>query len=225
MKIFSAIVASLVFIVNLYGWDREKDSQSNREALIAIYNANSDASFGVNWNTNLTFCRWEGVACENVSDTNVVAYMSLHSKQITSLPKEISKLTNLTGLYLDGNQLTSLPNEIDQLTNLDSLHLGDNKFTSIPEEIWQLTNLAYLKLENNYLKGNIPFEITNLSNLKRISLNYNCSLKSDNQQVKELIDDKGFDYSKFDDSTYEDILKTNGHCGSNMSPVYYLLLN
>ncbi len=71
------------------------------------------------------------------------------------------------------------------------------------------------------LRGDIPYEITNLKNLRRIFLNYNCSLKSDNQQVKDLIDAKGYDNNTYQSSTYEDILKTNGHCNVvNMSPIY-----
>ncbi|NDJ26227.1 leucine-rich repeat domain-containing protein, partial [Nostoc sp. B(2019)] len=42
--------------------------------------------------------------------------LPLSNNQLSSLPPEISQLSNLTTLYLDNNQLSSLPPEISQLS-------------------------------------------------------------------------------------------------------------
>ena len=70
--------------------------------------------------------------------------LNLSGNQLTSLPPEIEKLTNLTGLNLANNKLTSVPLEITKLTSLTSLDLGYNKLTSLPPEIAKLTKLRAL---------------------------------------------------------------------------------
>ncbi|MEH2290733.1 MAG: leucine-rich repeat domain-containing protein, partial [Nostoc sp.] len=44
--------------------------------------------------------------------------LNLSNNQLSSLPPEISQLSNLTWLSLNNNQLSSLPPEISQLSNL-----------------------------------------------------------------------------------------------------------
>ena len=61
--------------------------------------------------------------------------LRLYNNQLTELPAEIGKLTNLTELYLHANQLTELPAEIGKLTNLKRLDISDNKLTSLPAGI------------------------------------------------------------------------------------------
>lgn len=89
----------------------------------------------------------------------------LYDNQLTSVPSEIGNLTNLTYLYLNSNQLMTLPSEIGNLTNLTRLSLGNNQLTSVPLEIGNLTNITSLHLSSNPLSGQIPTELTNLTNL------------------------------------------------------------
>ena len=88
--------------------------------------------------------------------------LDLSSNQLTALPPEISKLTNLTELNLSGNQLTAIPPEISKLTNLTELRLSGNQLTALPPEISKLTNLTELRLSYNQLTA-LPPEITNLT--------------------------------------------------------------
>ena len=59
---------------------------------------------------------------------------------------EAAARTGAKNLDLSGQDLTALPNEIGRLTNLASLNLSDNRLTALPPEIAQLTNLATLNL-------------------------------------------------------------------------------
>jgi len=69
--------------------------------------------------------------------------------QLTTLPPEVGKLTNLTSLYLDGNRLTSLPPEIGQLTTLTGLYLWGNPITDAGlEHLKSLENLERLGLHS-----------------------------------------------------------------------------
>ena len=95
--------------------------------------------------------------------------LNLSYNQLTSLPPEITKLTNLTELYLYGNRLTSFPPEITKLTKLTRLDLSDNQLTSLPPEITKLTNLIWLELSDNRLTS-LPPKITKLTKLTRLDL-------------------------------------------------------
>jgi small GTP-binding protein len=98
--------------------------------------------------------------------------LNLSDKQLTSLPTEVAKLTNLTSLDLSRNQLTSLPPEIAKLTNLTNLDLRRNQLTILPPEITRLTKLTYLDLGSNQLTS-LPPEIARLTNLTRLDLRRN----------------------------------------------------
>lgn len=95
--------------------------------------------------------------------------LNLTNNELTFLPREITKLTNLTYLNMHGNQLTSLPPEITGLTNLTRLVIGDNQLTSLPPEIARLTKLKSLWVDANLLTT-LPPEIGNLTNLSFLNL-------------------------------------------------------
>ncbi|HKR12419.1 MAG TPA: COR domain-containing protein [Pyrinomonadaceae bacterium] len=120
---------------------------------------------------DLSFNQLTSLPMEITGLTNLTS-LSLSGNQLTSLPVEITRLTNLTSLDLSGNQLTSLPVEIARLTNLTSLNLSFNHLTSLPVEITRLTNLAGLGLSFNYLTS-LPMEITRLTNLPILDLSGN----------------------------------------------------
>ena len=98
--------------------------------------------------------------------------LNISYNQLTTLPPEITELTNLTELYLSGNQLTSLPLEITKLTKLTRLDLYGNQLTSLPLEITKLTNLIWLDLSDNQLTA-LPPEITKLTKITGLDLSGN----------------------------------------------------
>ncbi|MCQ1535673.1 GTP-binding protein [Methanosarcina sp. KYL-1] len=118
---------------------------------------------------------------------NKVTALNLSSKNLTSLPPEISELKNLTHLYIFNNQLTSLPSEISGLKNLTHLYISHNQLTSLPPEISELKNLTHLYIFNNQLTS-LPPEISGLENLTQLYISHNqlTSLPSELSELKNL---------------------------------------
>jgi internalin A len=112
------------------------------------------------------------MAVDGLSKAAREGELDLSGRELTSLPPEVTQLTNLQTLRLSVNRLTSLPPEITQLTNLQTLDLSINQLTSLPPEITQLTNLQTLRLSVNRLTS-LPPEITQLTNLQTLDLRRN----------------------------------------------------
>ncbi len=176
---------------------------TERDVLIAIYNANPNNTLG--WDiTSEDISGWDGVTLTD----GKVSSLILTDKNLTILPKEISALkdlktlslienaiTNITAasinglnslenLDLSGNRLTRLPSEINKLIQLKQLNLLLNSLTSIPNEIGDLKNLTYLGLHFNNLTS-IPSAIGNLTKLKVLELKDN-NISSIPQEVCDL---------------------------------------
>jgi Leucine-rich repeat (LRR) protein len=74
----------------------------------------------------------------------VSRYLDLADNCITSLPKEVCTLTQLSTLLLQHNKLTQLPHDLGNLTGLEVLKLHDNQIAALPETIENLTSLVEL---------------------------------------------------------------------------------
>lgn len=98
---------------------------------------------------------------------------------LTSLPPEIGQLSNLIELSLWNNQLTSVPPEIGQLSHLTTLYLQHNQLTSLPPEIGRLKKLRYLGLDGNPL-SEIPESVFELPNLDNGSRQFLAQFKANN---------------------------------------------
>ncbi|MGJ5634842.1 COR domain-containing protein, partial [Nostoc sp. CALU 1950] len=120
---------------------------------------------------NLSFNQLSSLPPE-ISQLSNLTTLFLHNNQLNSLPPEISQLSNLRTLSFYNNQLNSLPPEISQLSNLTRLLLSFNQLSSLPPEISQLSNLTTLSLSNNQLSS-LPPEISQLSNLTELYLDNN----------------------------------------------------
>ncbi len=101
-----------------------------------------------------------------------LTHLELWNNDLEEVPLEVANLIHLTHLDLSGNRLGSLPLEITRLTKLTSLDLGYNYLTNVPLEITKLTNLAYLRLRGNLLPS-VPSEIAKLTNLTYLDLSSN----------------------------------------------------
>ena len=109
--------------------------------------------------------------------TDLSESRTLHSRtQITHIPTEISELTELRGLVLNGNQLADLPTTMGQLGKLTRLSLGTNRLTDIPPWLSNLSQLRYLNLIANALTR-CPESVARLPNLEIVNF-WNNSIAS-----------------------------------------------
>ncbi|KAF5782322.1 putative non-specific serine/threonine protein kinase [Helianthus annuus] len=75
-----------------------------------------------------------------------------------SIPRSLSRLTNLTTLDLSGNLLTGLiPPEFGDLLKLQGLYLGKNQLSGTIPELGRLSSLVKLNFTSNKnLSGPVP---------------------------------------------------------------------
>ena len=148
---------------------------SDREALVALYNATNGAQWknNTNWLSDEPLSEWYGVTTD--ADGRVQGLVLERNQLSGSIPSELGNLTNLQGLSLVGNQLSgSIPAELGSLTNLQWLYLGGNQLSgNIPAALGSLTNLEGLSLYTNQLSGSIPAELGSLTNLQWLDLEEN----------------------------------------------------
>ena len=150
-------------------------AETDREALVALYEATDGANWrsNDNWLSDRPIGEWHGVTTDR---SGRVTKLSLDFNQLSGeIPGELGSLVNLQYLLLSENQLSGeIPGELGDLTNLEWLGLSRNRLSGeIPAELGSLANLQYLFLSENQLSGEIPAELGNLSNLVALYLSAN----------------------------------------------------
>ena len=146
---------------------------TDRDVLVAFYNAAGGRSWGNNWMSDRPIGEWQGVT---TNTEGRVTYLDLSFNQLSGgIPPELGKLDGLKSLDLSGNQLNGeIPPELGNLANLQSLKLSGNQLNGeIPPELGNLANLEQMHLLANRLSGEIPPELGNLANLQSLKLSGN----------------------------------------------------
>jgi Leucine-rich repeat (LRR) protein len=147
---------------------------SERDALIAIYNATGGASWEdrTNWlGSPGTECTWHGVTC-NEQQTAVVSLYLAYNSLSGTLPSAVGSFPSLTELYLDNNQLTgAIPSSIGNLSQLRVLYLLNNPLSgTIPSSLGSLALLEELNLASAGLGGTIPSSFSGLASIVLLDL-------------------------------------------------------
>lgn len=144
--------------------------QTDRNALIALYNSTNGANWTNPWNLSESIESWDGITLN--ADGCVEQIYFFNNNLNGSLPEEIGQLNELKRLQLRYNGISgNIPASIGNLKKLEILTLSTNKLTgSIPTSIGELANLKYLGLGSNKLSGSIPTSMGNLSKVEIISI-------------------------------------------------------
>ena len=89
--------------------------------------------------------------------------------ELTEVPKDLEKLTQLTHLELYSNQLTDVKG-LEKLTQLETLSLSSNQLTDVTdlEKLTQLKRLSLERLQLTSVKG-----LEKLTKLTHLALAYN----------------------------------------------------
>ena len=166
-------------------------STSEREALVALYDATGGAEWKRNakWLSNEHIASWSGVryyhqireagGAFGVSRQTVEFVRELHlpGNGLTGeIPPKLHGLKDLRHLDLRGNRLTGeIPSELGRMDHLSHLFLSGNQLTGeIPSKLGDMDGLYYLNLANNRLTGEIPPELGDLGpRLRSLSLRGN----------------------------------------------------
>ncbi len=147
--------------------------ESEKEALIAFYNATGGPNWNTTWDLNTDPGTWHGLTFNTSGRVSVIELLS--NNLIGVLPAEIGDFSELQTLSIQDNKLSGeIPAEIGNLTNLKTLFLLFNELTgTLPVEIGNLINLERISFTRNQLSGEIPVEMGNLANLERLFFNDN----------------------------------------------------
>ncbi|CAJ1952956.1 unnamed protein product [Sphenostylis stenocarpa] len=104
-------------------------------------------------------------------------YLNLSSNSFrdSNIPEFLGSLRNLRYLDLSSCDFDGkIPSQFGFISHLKYLNLADNFLEdSIPRELGNLSHLQYLDLSFNDLKGNIPIQLGNLFQLQHIDLRHN----------------------------------------------------
>ncbi|XP_062182367.1 probable LRR receptor-like serine/threonine-protein kinase At1g67720 [Phragmites australis] len=100
---------------------------------------------------------WSWVQCSSEAAPRVFS-ITLSGKNITgSIPVELTKLSGLVELRLDGNSFSGQVPDFSECHNLQYIHLENNQLTGeLPPSLGDLPNLKELYVQNNKLSGQVP---------------------------------------------------------------------
>ncbi len=166
---------------------------TQRNALIALYNATDGPNWTNTWDLNADMSTWYGV---NLDGSGNVLTLILHSNNLTgTIPPEIGNLTHLVDLRLNQNNISGIfPPEIGNLIDLNLLFLDNNAIQGdIPSSIGNLSKLTMLSLGRNQLSGTIPLEIGNLTSITFLQISENQLTGSIPDQIGNLVNLESLD--------------------------------
>ncbi|XVE76246.1 hypothetical protein DITRI_Ditri12bG0157000 [Diplodiscus trichospermus] len=136
----------------------EKNDGSMDEAVIAnVVTLYSQADWAQEGGDPCLPVTWSWVRCNSDRQPKIVSIL-LSSKNLTgNIPSELTKLSGLVNLWLDGNSLTGPIPDFTGCVDLQIIHLENNHLTGeLPSSLMNLPNLRELYVQNNMLSGRVP---------------------------------------------------------------------
>ncbi|WOK95520.1 hypothetical protein Cni_G04227 [Canna indica] len=129
---------------------------------------------------------WSWVQCNSDPQPSIVS-IYLSGKNLTgNIPSELTKLTGLVELWLDGNLLSGSIPDFTECLNLKTMHFEHNELSGVlPSSLADLPSLRELYVQNNKLSGVIPRALLH----KNIVFNYlgNEGLHEGRKNVNHVI--------------------------------------
>ncbi|KAM5559905.1 putative LRR receptor-like serine/threonine-protein kinase [Rosa sericea] len=100
---------------------------------------------------------WSWVECNSDAQPRIVK-IKLSSMNLTgNIPSDLTKLSGLVELWLDGNSLTGQIPDFSGCVDLKIIHLENNQLSGgLPSSLMDLPSLKELYVQNNVLSGTIP---------------------------------------------------------------------
>ncbi|KAJ4979914.1 hypothetical protein NE237_010694 [Protea cynaroides] len=132
---------------------------------------------------------WSWVQCNTDPQPRIVSIFLSRKNLTGNIPSELTNLTSLAELWLDGNSLTGPVPDFSGCVNLKIIHLENNQLTGeLPSSLADLPGLKELYLQNNSLSGTVPSSLLK----KNLILNYSGNInlhKGGNRQshIKVII--------------------------------------
>ncbi|KAI8093775.1 uncharacterized protein BX664DRAFT_278911 [Halteromyces radiatus] len=114
--------------------------------------------------------------------------IQLQNNYLTSLPRELWRLTALRKLNVGHNQLAEIPADIGHLTQLEELYLHNNQLTTLPCQLGRLLSLEVLDVTHNPKMSWLPWELTLITTLKHVWLGGNSLLATPTTMSPTTID-------------------------------------
>ncbi|GLT72298.1 hypothetical protein SLA2020_442470 [Shorea laevis] len=116
---------------------------------------------------------WSWVQCNSDPQPKIVKIVLSRKNLTGNIPSDLTKLTGLVELWLDGNSLNGPIPDFTGCIDLKIIHLEGNQLTGgLPSSLINLPNLRELYVQNNMLSGTVPAGLIN----KNLVLNYSGNL-------------------------------------------------
>ena len=127
---------------------------------------------------NLHSNELSGSIPDQLGDLTNLQKLLLHNNMLTGDFPDLSRLSNLTHLWLSGTNHSvgtgrGIPAWLNGLTNLVELNLWGNEMGGTIPNLSGLSNLRLLKIQNNSLTGSIPAWFGNMNSLSGLYLHFN----------------------------------------------------
>lgn len=179
-------IRQLIFSFSLLMFFFSNAQSTDRDALVALYNAADGANWANTWDLNDDYRTWYGVTLD--TDDRVIDLQLGNNNLNGILPSEIVNLTSLRTLNIPNNELSGeVPAFLGSLTELSLLDLSGCGFVGqLPVELSSLKKLRSLNLSKNELIGQLPNWLWEFPELERLDLSENSFSETISTKINEL---------------------------------------